>query len=92
MTRDAFQFLTGLAGAVLAVMGALMMLPTPEGAAAEAAAGYAALVRRDARALSDVRDRAQAADRFFREVPEMDEDVHDLDGLDLVARFVFDGG
>lgn len=38
MTRDAFQFFTGLAGAILAVMGALMMLPTPNEAAAEAAA------------------------------------------------------
>ena len=30
MTRDAFRFFTGLAGAILAVMGALMLLPTPE--------------------------------------------------------------
>lgn len=33
MTRDAFRFVTGLAGAVLAVMGALMLLPTPDEAA-----------------------------------------------------------
>lgn len=34
MTRDAFQFFTGLAGAILAVMGALMLLPTPDEAIA----------------------------------------------------------
>jgi anion-transporting ArsA/GET3 family ATPase len=59
-------------------------------AAVEAAAGYAALVRRDADALRSVQERARNANRHYRAVPEMDEDVHDLGGLERIAHYAFE--
>ncbi len=50
---------------------------------------YAALVRRDARAVEPLRARARARGCFFRRVPELERDVHDLAGLDRIARHVF---
>jgi anion-transporting ArsA/GET3 family ATPase len=58
-------------------------------AAVAAAAGYAALVRRDEAALEPLRARTEGVGRFFRRIPELPEDVHDLDGLQRVAHFVF---
>ncbi len=54
-------------------------------AAIDAAARYAALVRRDATALVALRERASRRGSFFRVVPEQRGDVHDLSGLRQVA-------
>src|SRR5262249_7063098 len=54
-------------------------------AAIDAAARYAALVRRDAAALTALREHAGRRGSFFRVVPEQSGDVHDLSGLALVA-------
>jgi anion-transporting ArsA/GET3 family ATPase len=69
---------------------------TQEGAhrAAEAALsmldGYASMVRQDRVATSPLRERAQRKGYFWRPVPELSRDVHDLDGLARIANFVFD--
>jgi anion-transporting ArsA/GET3 family ATPase len=54
-------------------------------AAIDAAARYAALVRRDAIALDALREHAGRRGSFFRVVPELRGDVHDLSGLLQVA-------
>jgi len=54
-------------------------------AAIDAAARYAALVRRDALALDGLREHAGRRGAFFRVVPEQRGDVHDLSGLLQVA-------
>jgi len=54
-------------------------------AAIDAAARYAALVRRDALALDALREHAERRGGFFRVVPELRGDVHDLSTLDQVA-------
>ena len=54
-------------------------------AAIDAAARYAALVRRDATSLVALREHAERRGSFFRVVPEQHGDVHDLSGLRLVA-------
>ena len=54
-------------------------------AAIDAAARYAALVRRDAIALDALREHAGRRGSFFRVVPELHGDVHDLSGLLQVA-------
>jgi anion-transporting ArsA/GET3 family ATPase len=54
-------------------------------AAIDAAARYAALVRRDATALVALREHAERRGSFFRVVPEQHGDVSDLSGLRLVA-------
>jgi anion-transporting ArsA/GET3 family ATPase len=54
-------------------------------AAIDAAARYAALVRRDAIALDGLREHAERRGGFFRVVPELRGDVHDLSGLRQVA-------
>jgi anion-transporting ArsA/GET3 family ATPase len=54
-------------------------------AAIDAAARYAALVRRDATALVALREHAERRGSFFRVVPEQHGDVHDLSGLRRVA-------
>jgi len=54
-------------------------------AAIDAAARYAALVRRDAAALVALREHAERRGSFFRVVPEQHGDVHDLSGLQQVA-------
>jgi len=54
-------------------------------AALDAAARYAAFVRRDAVALGALREHAERRGSFFRVVPELSGDVHDLAGLLRVA-------
>jgi anion-transporting ArsA/GET3 family ATPase len=61
-------------------------------AAVEAAAGYADLVRRDEKALLPVREQTEADGRFYRQVPELSEDVHDLESLDRIAHYIFERG
>ncbi len=50
--------------------------------------GYAALVERDAENVAPLRERARASGYFWRCVPLLDRDVHDLDGLAHVASLV----
>lgn len=54
-------------------------------AAVGCAEGYAALVRRDENALRDLRTRIESAGRFWRAVPELDRDVHDLEALSRIG-------
>jgi anion-transporting ArsA/GET3 family ATPase len=54
-------------------------------AAVDAASRYAGIVRRDAEALSVLRQSAEQRGSFFRVVPEQRGDVHDLTGLERVA-------
>jgi anion-transporting ArsA/GET3 family ATPase len=60
-------------------------------AAIDGAAGYAALVRRDERALARLRERLQGTEHFWCAVPELDRDVHDLEALSRVGRIVCGG-
>jgi anion-transporting ArsA/GET3 family ATPase len=66
----------------------------PAEEAAEAALcilhGYASMVRRDERATGALIDRARRSGFFVRRVPEFERDVHDLDGLARIERFVFE--
>jgi anion-transporting ArsA/GET3 family ATPase len=64
-------------------------------AAVEAAAGYASLVDLDWRSTAPLESRAGRDGLFLRRVPEMARDVHDLEGLALIADHLFsrrDGG
>jgi anion-transporting ArsA/GET3 family ATPase len=58
-------------------------------AAIESAEGYAALARRDERALRDLRARIEDADRFWCAVPEQERDVHDLEALSRVGHILW---
>ena len=60
--------------------------------AVEAATSYASLVRLDARCAVSIRDRARAAGCFFRQVPELSHDVHDLQSLAVVERHLLGAG
>ncbi|MBW2360157.1 MAG: ArsA family ATPase [Deltaproteobacteria bacterium] len=53
------------------------------------ASDYAAVVRRDGRALRELRKAATGAGGFWAVIPELPEDVHDLDGLARMAAAVF---
>ncbi len=57
-------------------------------AAIDCAEGYAAQVRRDAAALGTLRTRVESRRRFWRAVPELDEDAHDLEALARLGRLV----
>ena len=59
-------------------------------AAVSAAAGYAALVHRDEEALAPLRNETRASSRFYRQIPELAYDVHDLESLDRIAYYVFE--
>jgi len=58
-------------------------------AAIEAARRHAAVVGRQARACDDLRAYAAARGLFWRTVPELPRDVHDLEGLARIAGHVF---
>jgi len=58
-------------------------------AALQATEGYAALVRRDERALQELRARTEQAGRFWGQIPEFPEDVSDLEGLARLGDFLF---
>jgi len=58
-------------------------------AAIEAARRHAEVVGRQARACDDLRAYAAARGLFWRTVPELPRDVHDLAGLAQIARHVF---
>lgn len=57
-------------------------------AALRAAEGYAALVRRDGAALRELRSRAVQAGWLWRVIPELPEDVRDLEGLAQLGHFL----
>ena len=61
-------------------------------AAVDAATGYAALVRRDARSTRTLRTRARDRGRYWGQVPEFAGDIHDLAGLAHIAYAIFHGG
>ncbi len=52
--------------------------------------GYASMVQQDRVATAPLRERAQRRGCFWREVPELPLDVHDLDGIARIASFVFE--
>ncbi len=58
-------------------------------AALEAARQYAAQVRQDSESTGLLRDEADRLGAFFRAIPELSGDVHDLDGLDHIADELF---
>ena len=58
-------------------------------AALEAVRGYAALVRRDERAIRALRGCIEHQDRFWGQIPELPDDVHDLPGVAQVASAIF---
>lgn len=60
-------------------------------AAIRAASEYASLVRRDEEATRVLRDESHALGCFWRRVPELPRDIHDLDGLARVADALFAG-
>jgi anion-transporting ArsA/GET3 family ATPase len=61
-------------------------------AAIAAAKGYAALVRRDARATQPLQRRALERSCFFGRIPEYADDIHDLSGLARIARALLEDG
>jgi anion-transporting ArsA/GET3 family ATPase len=61
-------------------------------AAVDAATGYAALVRRDARSTRTLRTRARDRGRYWGQVPEFAGDIHDLAGLAHIADAIFHAG
>jgi anion-transporting ArsA/GET3 family ATPase len=78
-----------LAAALSANEGPAFAAEEAARAAIAAVNEYAALVRRDATAVEPLRVRARARGCFFRCVPELERDVHDLAGLERIARHVF---
>jgi anion-transporting ArsA/GET3 family ATPase len=54
-------------------------------AALATAADYAALVRREAEAILPLRRRTRRQGRYWNQIPELPDDVHDLEGLALLA-------
>jgi anion-transporting ArsA/GET3 family ATPase len=59
-------------------------------AAIAAAREYASLVRRDEEATGPLRVRTRKLGCFWRRVPELPQDIHDLDGLARVADALFE--
>jgi anion-transporting ArsA/GET3 family ATPase len=80
-----------LARAIEAVEGADFPSQDAADAAIAAVQSYASLVRRDAEAVAPLREHARARSLFWRRVPELAQDVHDLEGLARIADFVFRG-
>jgi anion-transporting ArsA/GET3 family ATPase len=88
---DEDRALHGLAGAFANDDGAI----DADGAARAALAaadGYAAWVRADAETTGELSARAARRGGFVRQIPELAGDVHDLDGLDHVAAWLFGRG
>jgi anion-transporting ArsA/GET3 family ATPase len=65
------------------------MAETAARAAVDVARGYAALVALDERSTAPLRERASQRGLFVQSVAEFEHDVHDLEGLDRVARILF---
>ena len=58
-------------------------------AALDAAAGYAAFVRRDARETAALRGVIEKQGSYWGAIPELADDVHDLAGLARIAHAIF---
>ncbi len=78
-----------LAAALAAACGPGLACDAAARAALAAARGYAALVERDARGSAALRQGMHGQGRFFREIPELPSDVHDLPGLASIADAIF---
>jgi anion-transporting ArsA/GET3 family ATPase len=74
-----------LAAALRASEGASYPSQIAAEAAVEAATGYAAMVRSDARSTRPLRARTEGQGRFWGCIPEFEADVHDLGGLARIA-------
>jgi anion-transporting ArsA/GET3 family ATPase len=74
-----------LAAALRASEGASYPSRIAAKAAVDAATGYAAMVRSDARSTRPLRTRTEEQGRFWGCIPEFEGDVHDLAGLARVA-------
>jgi anion-transporting ArsA/GET3 family ATPase len=59
-------------------------------AALQAVRGYAAMAEQDERSTAALRERARRAGYFWRCVPELDRDVHDLAALARLDEHLFD--
>jgi anion-transporting ArsA/GET3 family ATPase len=81
--------LPALAAAFAAREGDAFPAQAAARAALDAAAGYAALVRRDARALSALHRGIEEYGGYWGTIPELADDVHDLAGLARIARAIF---
>jgi len=81
--------LEALARALAAAGDASLDAAAAARAAVAAAKGYAALVRRDARATRGLRQEVERSGRYWAEIPELPDDVHDLEGLQRIAAAVF---
>jgi anion-transporting ArsA/GET3 family ATPase len=78
-----------LAAALAGAAGPGFPADTAARAALAAARGYAALVEHDERATATLRGAMQEQGLFFRAIPELPSDVHDLPGLASIADAVF---
>jgi hypothetical protein len=78
-----------LAEALSAASGPGLAADAAARAALEAARGYAAIVERDARATVALKEAMRDEGGYFREIPELPGDVHDLPGLASIASAVF---
>ena len=63
--------------------------PAAARAAVATAKGYADLVRRDELATQQLRDEVLRSQRFWAVIPELADDVHDLEGLRRIGAAVF---
>ena len=61
-------------------------------AALTALTGYAALVERDARETRSLRGRIEGQGRYWGQIPEFADDIHDLGGLTRIADSLFGRG
>ncbi len=59
-------------------------------AALAAADGYAAIARADTESIAELSARVASGGGFVRRVPELEGDVHDLEGLARIADLVFE--
>ena len=78
-----------LAAALQAAGGTEFPAETAARAAIEAAKGYAALVRRDARATQALQQGIETRGSFWGRIPEFADEVHDLSGLKRIADSIF---
>jgi anion-transporting ArsA/GET3 family ATPase len=61
-------------------------------AATAAATGYAQRVRSDARSTESLQRRTEHMGRYWGTIPELADDIHDLEGLGRVADLIFERG
>jgi anion-transporting ArsA/GET3 family ATPase len=86
---QASEALQALAAALGPTLGGAEDAAAAARAAIAATSEYASLVRRDEEATRSLREGALALGCFWRRVPELPRDIHDLDGLARVAEALF---